>query len=118
MFSEEVNVVFGFEPSGLLEKIILAPEIGTPRSLTPPRVCVDESGLEVVVTGLSVSVVVGGASFLGTFGTLIFGTVIVNWPIAGSVRNEVIAMAAIRIRDLVINTLLKSLSVVVRREIF
>jgi hypothetical protein len=97
-------VVFGFEPSGLFEKIILAPEIGTPRTPAPfaPREDesefegIDESGFEV---SEPVFVGVAGVSFLGTFGTLTFGIVIVNWLIAGWVRNEVTAMAAIRISD-------------------
>src|SRR5688500_4311489 len=102
MYSEDVNVVFGFDPSGLLEKVTRAPGIGIPRTL--PRGCDDESEFEVIdesefeVTGSGLAGV-AGASCLGTFGTLIFGIVIVNWPIAGSVRNEAIAIAAIRISD-------------------
>jgi hypothetical protein len=109
MFSEDVKLVFGFDPSGLFEKVILAPEIGTPRILSPPRACDDDES-EVVVTGSGLFGVVGASVVLGAFGTLIFGIVIVNCPIAGCVRNEVNAMAAIRIRDdLVIkNILLKT----------
>jgi hypothetical protein len=94
MFSAEVNVVFGFEPSGLAEKIILAPGIGTPRTLTL-RACDDESEFDVV--GLSVLVGVAGVSFFTIFGTLIFGSV--NCPIAGTVRKEVTAITAARISD-------------------
>jgi hypothetical protein len=88
-----VKVVFGFEPSGLLEKIILAPEIGTPRTLPPLRAPDGESELEGPGSGL---VGLGVASALGTFGTLIFGIVIVNCPIAGWVTNNPAAIAAIR----------------------
>jgi hypothetical protein len=69
-------------------------------------------GSELVVVLLS-----GGSSFF-IFGTLIFGTVIVNCPIAGCVRNEVSAIAAIRIRDLVMKHSPQILIWVVRREIF
>ena len=97
MFSDDVKLVFGFEPSGLFEKIILAPEIGTPRTLAfLGAASVDVSEVEVTDSEL---VEVAGASFLGVFGTLIFGIVIVNWPIAGTVRNEATAIAAISIRD-------------------
>jgi hypothetical protein len=95
MYSEDVKVVFGFEPSGLFENVILAPEIGTPRTLSPLGPCDDESEFEGV-TG-SVFVGVAGASFLGTFGILIFG--IENCAVAGAAKNEVTAMAAIRISD-------------------
>ena len=98
MFSEDVKLVFGFEPSGLLEKVIRAPGIGTPRTLLPRGLSDDESELEGVVE--SVLVGFAGWSVLGIFGILIFG--IGNWAIAGAARNEVIAIAAIRIRDLII----------------
>src|SRR5688572_29854484 len=96
MFSEEVNVVFGLDPSGLFEKIILAPGIGTPRTLLFGRGSGGISGFDLPGFGLFGK---GGAFFLVVFGTLIFGIVIVNWPIAGTVRNEATAIAAISIRD-------------------
>jgi hypothetical protein len=98
MFSADVKVVFGFDPSGLLEKVILAPAIGTPRTVSFPRADDDESEFDVV-TGSVLFGVEGASVVLGAFGTLIFGIVIVNCPTAGCVRNEVTAMAAIRIRD-------------------
>src|SRR5215217_1355558 len=102
MYSEELKLVFGFEPSGLLEKVILAPGTGIPRTLSPRRPSDDESEFEVTglaLFGLAVSELVGvaGESALGIFGILIFGSG--NCPIAGWVRNGVIAIAAIRIRD-------------------
>src|SRR5688500_20096880 len=96
MFSEEVKVVFGLDPSGLFEKIILAPGIGTPRTFLLPRGSDAMSEFDVPGSGLFGE---AGASFLVVFGTLIFGIVIVNWPIAGTVRNEATAIAAISIRD-------------------
>ena len=95
-------MVFGFEPSGLLEKVIYAPGIGIPRTL--PRGCDDESEFEITdesefeVPGSGLFGV-AGASFFGTFGTLTFGIVIVNCPIAGRVKNDANARTAIRIRD-------------------
>jgi len=95
MFSAEVKVVFGFEPSGLLEKINFAPEIGTPRTVSSRRAGDDESELEVAGSEL---LGVAGASGLVTFGTLIFG-IEGNCPIAGWERNEVTAITAITIND-------------------
>jgi hypothetical protein len=121
MFSEELKLVFGFDPSGLFEKVILAPEIGTPRTSPPVRGDDDDSELEMAPGSDVVVVLLAGGSSFFIFGTLIFGTVIVNCPIAGCVRNEVTAITAIRIRDddLVIkNILLKTFTWVVRREIF
>ena len=102
MNSEDVKVVFGLEPSGLFEKVILAPGIGIPRTFPPLEPADDmpefevtgESGLEVTGSGLFG---VAGASFFGIFGTLTFGIVIVNWPIAGSAKNKPTATATIRI---------------------
>jgi hypothetical protein len=84
--------------------------MGTPRTVSFPRADDDESEFDVV-TGSVLFGVEGASVVLGVFGTLIFGIVIVNCPTAGCVRNEVNAMAAIRIRDddLVIrNILLKT----------
>src|SRR6186997_2159775 len=100
MYSEEVKLVFGFEPSGLFENVILAPEMGVPRTLVSPPALDDESEFEVTVSVLFGAFVVlglAGASVFGIFGILIFGSI--NWPIAGSMRNEVIAIAAIRKSD-------------------
>jgi len=96
MYSDELKLLFGFEPSGLFEKVIFAPEIGAPRTLSSRWPGDDESEFEVV-TGLSVVVGLAGASFLGIFGILIFG--IVNWATAGAAKKEAIAIAAIRISD-------------------
>lgn len=98
-------MVLGFEPSGLFEKVILAPRIGTPRTLPAPEAGDDESEEDVIGSGLSG---VGVASVFGTFGTLIFGIVIVNWPVAGWVRNKANARAAITMSDddLVMNVFL------------
>ena len=100
MYSEEVKLVFGFDPSGLFEKVIFAPDIGVPRTLVSPLELEDESEFEVTGSALvGVLVVFGfaGASVLGIFGILIFGSV--NWATAGWLTNEVTAIAAIRISD-------------------
>src|SRR5687768_713927 len=95
MFSDEANVVFGFEPSGLLEKMILAPWIGTPRA--PLFEAGDvETGFELSVRS-GLLVVVGASVVLGTLGIFNFG--IVNCPAAGWVTTDATAMAAISIND-------------------
>src|SRR5687767_12240397 len=79
MNSEEVKLVFGLEPSGLLEKVIFAPDIGFPR-LSDDDVLVEP--LDDVV-----SVVVGGSTVVSGFSFFIlgiFGMLIVIWPAAGS----------------------------------
>jgi hypothetical protein len=104
MYSDELKLVFGFEPSGLFENVILAPGIGIPRTLlSSPRGCDEESESEV--TGVSAEVVVV-VSVLMIFGILILGSG--NWPNVGSARKDPTAMAAIRISDddLVINIVL------------
>ena len=99
MFSAEVKEVFGFERSGLFEKINFAPEIGTPRTLLLPRAGEGDSEFELAVS-VFVSVLVGVAAGSGlvTLGTLIFG-IEGNCPIAGWTRNEVTAITAIRVSD-------------------
>src|SRR4051812_32701718 len=89
MYSEEAKLVFGLDPSGLFEKVILAPEIGFPRASPPTRTGSDESEVEITVSGVFV---VTGESFLGSFGIV---TLIGNCPTAGSVKNEASAIAAI-----------------------
>src|SRR5215204_4842405 len=93
MFSAEVKVALGFDPSGLFEKVIVAPRIGTPRT-SAARAGEDRSDVEVTGSELSG---VAAVSFLTIFGTLIFGTE--NCPIAGTARIEVAAMTAVRTND-------------------
>ena len=69
MLSAEVKLVFGLEPSGLLEKVIRAPEIGAPRPFPIDAVDVE---LEVVLAERSGLFGVT-VSFLGTVGNFIFG---------------------------------------------
>ena len=97
MYSEEAKVLLGFEPSGLFEKVILAPWIGVPR--TSPVVADEaETGVELIVRSGLLVVVVGGASVvLGILGIFIFG--IWNCAAAGWVRNETTATAAISVSD-------------------
>ena len=113
MYSEEAKPVLGFEPSGFDEKVIFAPEIGTPRTLPSPRACDDESEFEgfddasvFEVAGSVLFGVAGASVVLGIFGILIFG--IGNCPTAGSAKNDPTAIAAIRISDddLIINIVL------------
>jgi hypothetical protein len=113
MFSDDVKLVFGFEPSGLLEKMILAPRIGTPRTLPPRGLSDEDDESELEVPG-SVFVEVGGVSFFSALGTLIFGIVIVNCPIAGKVNNDATAIVAITMSDddLVINMFLSNVKFV------
>src|SRR6187431_1868148 len=103
MNSDELKLVFGFEPSGLLEKVILAPARGLPR--TSPSWTGDDE-LEVGLTGSGLLVVgaeVVGISFLVIFGRVIFG----NCPAVDWAKNDATAKAAISINDvLAINTLL------------
>ena len=99
MYSEEVKLVFGFDPSGLFEKVIFAPGIGIPRT-SPPEVGDDASELRTPGSGVFE---VTGASVLTILGNLIFG----NCPVAGWVNNDATNKAAISINDdLIINTLL------------
>ena len=94
MFSAEVKVVLGFEPSGLLEKIIFAPWIGTPRTVADFAVDDEfEDGLDV----LSGLFGVEGASFLGIVGIFIFG--MLNCPDAVSVKNDAMTIAATNVKD-------------------
>src|SRR5215204_5447885 len=100
MYSEEVKVVLGFEPSGLLEKLIFAPGIGTPRTPLSSLLRDSEGESEFEVLGLFVVLgllEVAGASVLGIFGILIFGSG--NWAFAGRVKNKPSAKAAIRTSD-------------------
>jgi hypothetical protein len=98
MYSEETKVLLGFEPSGLFEKVILAPWIGVPRT-SPVETDEVETGVELIVrSGLLVVVVVVGASVvLGILGIFIFG--IWNCAAAGWVRNETTATAATSVSD-------------------
>src|SRR5688572_17855291 len=93
MYSEEVKLVLGLDPSGLFEKVIVAPRIGTPRTLSART---GEGESDVEATGAELSGV-AGVSFLTIFGTLIFGSV--NCPIAGSASDKVSAITAMRIND-------------------
>ena len=73
MYSEEAKVVLGFDPSGLFEKVILAPEIGVPRT-SPVETDEVETGFELTLrSGLLVGVVVGASVVLGILGIFIFG---------------------------------------------
>src|SRR5215213_9869994 len=91
MYSEEAKVLLGFEPSGLFEKVILAPWIGVPR--TSPVVADEvETGVELIVrSGLLVVVVVVVSVVLGILGIFIFGSW--NCAAAGWVRNDATAKA-------------------------
>src|SRR6187397_2569511 len=96
MYSEEAKVLLGFEPSGLFEKVILAPWIGVPR--TSPVVTDEvETGVELTVRSGLLVVVVGASVVLGILGIFIFG--IWNCAAAGWVRNDARATAAISVSD-------------------
>jgi len=97
MYSEDVNIVFGFEPSGLFEKVIFAPAIGIPR-VPSSRTLEDAPELGSPSVPCSVGVAVAGVSAFVTFGIVIFGRD-GNCPAAGSIKNDAIATAAIRIND-------------------
>src|SRR6187549_3226753 len=100
MFSAEVKVVFGFDPSGLFDKMIRAPWIGRPRTPSPPDCGDDEPEDELgSVVPESSSLGAGVGSDLGTFGTLIFGMVMVICPATGSIKNDASAMTAIRVNN-------------------
>ena len=94
MNSEELKLVFGFEPSGLLEKVTLAPGIGFPRT-SPSGTSEGES--EVRLTG-SGSFAGAGASFLNIFGKVIFESE-GNCPDADWVKNDATAIVAISNKD-------------------
>ena len=94
MNSEELKLVFGFEPSGLLEKVTLAPGIGFPRT-SPSGTSEDES--EVRLTG-SGSFGVAGVSFFTIFGNCIFGSD-GNCPDADWAKIDATAIVAISNKD-------------------
>ena len=95
MNSEEAKLVFGFEPSGLFEKVILAPATGTPRTLP---VEADDVETEVGLTGRSGLLGVAGTSFFGIFGNCIFG-IEGNCPATGWLEKAAMAIAAISNKD-------------------
>ena len=98
MYSDEAKLVFGFEPSAAFEKVILAPPIGLPRTLLSEVAddADDADGTDDSDVALPASVLVGAGvvSFFGIFGSVTFGSE-GNCPIAGSVKNDATAIAAI-----------------------
>jgi hypothetical protein len=89
MVSDEVKLVFGFEPSGLFENVILAPAMGTPRA---PSSAAGDDESDVAAPR---SELLGGSagSVLVIFGIVIFGSD-GNCPTAGMVKSDAAATAA------------------------
>src|SRR6185436_7163207 len=102
MYSEDVKVVFGFEPSGLFENVIFAPGIGLPRT-SSLEAADDDSDVRLIGSALFVVEVelvgVGaGVSFLVILGSVIFG-IDGNCPAADWATNDATATAAISMND-------------------
>jgi hypothetical protein len=94
MFSADVKLVFGFEPSGLFERVIFAPLIGMPRTLL---FAAGDDELEFGFAGESELFGCDDVSVFVIFGTFILG--ILNCAVAGTAAHEAVTIAAISVRE-------------------